>query len=226
MHSQCVNCYRGYLIARMDTGMNCIKTQCPEEGCPIILPEEIFERLLSKDKFKLYQMHLIRSYVDWNRDNHKWCPGKDCEMAVHKTSMSEERVNVDCSSCHKAFCFDCGRQNHEPVDCSVIEQWELRTGNKEEDAEKWIKFNTKPCPKCKTPVAKDKGCMHMECPTCKYEWCWMCLGSYANHEKETGLFLCSTVENVKNIGRYVNKDEKFITEAREMALVDHYTKMF
>ena len=68
--------------------------------------------------------------------------------------------------------------------------------------------------------------MHMECPTCKYEWCWMCLGSYANHEKETGLFLCSTVENVKNIGRYVNKDEKFITEAREMALVDHYTKMF
>jgi hypothetical protein len=53
------------------------------------------------------------------------------------------------------------------------------------------------------------------------------MDSYKNHEKENGLFLCSEVENVKikRIGRYVYKDEKFIMEAREIAL-EHYTKMF
>ncbi len=66
----------------------------------------------------------------------------------------------------------------------------------------------------------------MECPSCKYEFCWLCLGDYKKHEAETGLFLCSTIDNVKKIGRYKAKDKKDILEARELQKVTHYTTMF
>ena len=40
----------------------------------------------------------------------------------------------------------------------------------EKESEKWIKSNTKPCPKCLTPIIRNNGCNHMTCrtPMCLY----------------------------------------------------------
>lgn len=37
-------------------------------------------------------------------------------------------------------------------------------------------------------MQKDQGCMHMACPSCKYEFCWMCLGDWKSHSEKTGGF--------------------------------------
>jgi len=37
----------------------------------------------------------------------------------------------------------------------------------------WIQANSKPCPKCKKPVAKDGGCNHVTC-RCGQSFCWHC----------------------------------------------------
>ncbi|CAG05127.1 unnamed protein product, partial [Tetraodon nigroviridis] len=66
-----------------------------------------------------------------------------------------------------------------------------------------LQESTKPCPKCSVPVERNGmntgfsnastglvlpgvhvsagGCMHMQCPLCKAEWCWLC-GVFWNRE--------------------------------------------
>lgn len=44
----------------------------------------------------------------------------------------------------------------------------------EEQTQKWIQSNTKACPKCHARIEKNKGCNHMTCRNCKYEFCWYC----------------------------------------------------
>ncbi|KAG8506004.1 E3 ubiquitin-protein ligase parkin [Galemys pyrenaicus] len=46
----------------------------------------------------------------------------------------------------------------------------------EEASKETIRNITKPCPRCRVPVEKNGGCMHMKCPQpqCGLEWCWSC----------------------------------------------------
>ena len=43
---------------------------------------------------------------------------------------------------------------------------------------KYIKANTKKCPKCQTPIEKNGGCNHITCRHCRYQWCWLCGQTY------------------------------------------------
>ena len=71
------------------------------------------------------------------------------------------------------------------VDCKTVNQW-LRKNSAESENANWILANTKPCPKCKRPIEKNQGCMHMVCSQCRSEFCWLCLGNWAEHGERTG----------------------------------------
>ena len=55
----------------------------------------------------------------------------------------------------------------------------------------WIKLHTKPCPKCKSPIEKNSGCMHMTCSNCDHHFCWLCMGSQADHRLQGDHFMCN-----------------------------------
>eukprot|EP00353_Schmidingerella_taraikaensis_P017118 CAMPEP_0185602686 /NCGR_PEP_ID=MMETSP0436-20130131/1949_1 /TAXON_ID=626734 ORGANISM="Favella taraikaensis, Strain Fe Narragansett Bay" /NCGR_SAMPLE_ID=MMETSP0436 /ASSEMBLY_ACC=CAM_ASM_000390 /LENGTH=114 /DNA_ID=CAMNT_0028232955 /DNA_START=536 /DNA_END=881 /DNA_ORIENTATION=- len=80
-------------------------------------------------------------------------------MAVESSTGAP--VDVKCSRCDMAFCFGCTKNAHMPIDCEGLSTWDDRINNNEDDSNNWMKINTKPCPKCKSPIEKNQGCMHM-----------------------------------------------------------------
>jgi len=86
----------------------------------------------------------------------------------------------------------CSSEAHRPLRCDLYTEWdELTTGRKDKVDIMWIKANTKICPGCKEPIAKNQGCMHMTC-RCGHEFCWLCLGLWKEHGSNTGgYYKCS-----------------------------------
>jgi len=98
--------------------------------------------------------------------------------------------------CGQDWCFKCLRGAHRPVPCDLLQKWLDQTNLGSDANEQWIKLNTKACPKCKSNVEKNGGCMHMTCIQCRYEFCWLCMGDYRQHSAETGKSLCNSFDDV------------------------------
>jgi hypothetical protein len=73
------------------------------------------------------------------------------------------------------------------VDCETVGRWILKNSAESENLN-WILAHTKQCPKCKRPIEKNQGCMHMTCSQCRFEFCWLCQGAWAEHGERTGGF--------------------------------------
>ncbi|XP_056161367.1 probable E3 ubiquitin-protein ligase ARI7 isoform X3 [Syzygium oleosum] len=78
----------------------------------------------------------------------------------------------------------------------------------------WIIANSMPCPKCKRPIEKNQGCMHLTCtPPCKFEFCRLCLGAWSDHgDRSGGFYGCNRYETAKLEGAYDEAERR-----REMA---------
>ncbi|KAL4297392.1 hypothetical protein GQ457_12G002580 [Hibiscus cannabinus] len=96
----------------------------------------------------------------------------------------------------------CTVEAHRPVDCDTVTKWMLKNSVDGENMN-WILNNSKICPKCKRPIEKNLGCMHMTCrPPCGYEFCWLCLGPWTEHGGNTGGFYsCNGYEDSKKKSR-------------------------
>ncbi|QHO30558.1 putative E3 ubiquitin-protein ligase [Arachis hypogaea] len=137
-----------------------------------------------EDKEK-YARYLLRSYIEDNKKT-KWCPAPGCEYAVNFDAGSGN-YDVSCF-CSYSFCWNCTEEAHRPVDCGTVSKWILKNSAESENMN-WILANSKPCPKCKRPIEKNQGCMHMTCtPPCKFEFCWLCFGAWSDHGERTGGF--------------------------------------
>jgi len=118
----------------------------------------------------------------------KWCPAPGCTNAI-KCERTGRKAPVTCK-CGFAFCFKCADfdiGDHNPVDCDHLEKW-LQKASDESENVKWLMANTKKCPKCRSPIEKNGGCMHMTCriASCAFEFCWLCRGPWTEHGSATG----------------------------------------
>lgn len=179
-HYFCNLCWKPYLEFKIEEGPCCISTSCPFHECNEIVPDWVFEKIVSPTSFSKYAKFLVRSYVDINK-RVKWCPAPGCDNAV---SGSGGCPMVQCS-CGCGFCMRCGDENHLPVSCDHLALWREKCRNESETAN-WILANTKKCPKCSVRIEKNQGCNHMACRHCKFDFCWVCLGSWASHGANTG----------------------------------------
>ncbi|XP_052207742.1 probable E3 ubiquitin-protein ligase ARI7 isoform X1 [Diospyros lotus] len=220
-HPFCSACWRAYMSTSIDGGPGCLVLRCPDPSCNATVGQDMINLLASDDDKAKYARYLLRSYIEDNRKT-KWCPAPGCEYAIEFVAGSGG-YDVSCL-CSYGFCWNCTEEAHRPVDCGTVAKWIMKNSAESENMN-WILANSKPCPKCKRPIEKNQGCMHMTCtPPCKYEFCWLCLGAWSDHGERTGgFYACNRYEAAKQEGAYDETERR-----REMAKnsLERYTHYY
>ncbi|KAL9343067.1 hypothetical protein Peur_063498 [Populus x canadensis] len=220
-HPFCTTCWSGYISTTINDGPGCLMLRCPDPCCRAAVGQDMINLLAPDEDKEKYSRYLLRSYVEGNRKT-KWCPAPGCEYAVDFAAGSGS-FDVSCL-CSHSFCWNCVEEAHRPVDCGTVEKWILKNSAESENMN-WILANSKPCPKCKRPIEKNQGCMHMTCtPPCKFEFCWLCLGAWSDHGERTGgFYACNRYEAAKQEGAYDESERR-----REMAKnsLERYTHYY
>mmetsp|Transcript_24078 Transcript_24078/g.36424 ORF Transcript_24078/g.36424 Transcript_24078/m.36424 type:complete len:334 (+) Transcript_24078:231-1232(+) len=184
-HEFCNECWKHYVENAIAEGPSCIRKTCPQSGCKELMTEEEV-KLAAPSSLPKFESYQLRSFVESNSLS-RWCPGRGCERiaCASSTSAMEQAGNVaHCDSCESSFCLRCGEEPHSPSSCKELERWNEKCKNESETAN-WILANTKPCPKCGSRIEKNQGCNHMVCQKCKNEFCWICMGNWADHGANT-----------------------------------------
>lgn len=176
-HKFCADCWSRYLTTKiMDEGMG-QTISCAAHNCDILVDDDSVMKLVSDARVRLKYQHLItNSFVESNQLLH-WCPSADCGHAIKVQFFDAKPVTCVCGH---TFCFACGENWHDPVQCQWLKKW-IKKCDDDSETSNWIAANTRECPKCRATIEKDGGCNHMVCKRCKFDFCWVCLGSWEPH---------------------------------------------
>lgn len=219
-HEFCIDCYRHYIEDKLHNG-NIITCM----DCSLALKNIDIDNVMGHESSKKLMASSIKSFIQSNNKNFKWCPYADCGCIIHiqDTSTLAEYTRlhyspfVKCNNSHR-FCFSCGFEVHAPADCNVTSCW-VKKARKESENLNWVISHTKECPKCGVNIEKDGGCNHMKCFGCKYEFCWICDGEWAPHGKD--YYQCVLYKNDDNSKK--NKDADL---AKYMKKYTFYYRIF
>ncbi|KAL3639243.1 hypothetical protein CASFOL_017150 [Castilleja foliolosa] len=216
-HCFCNECWTEHFIVQINEGKS-RRISCMAHKCYSICNEEYIRNLVYArdpelaDKFDRY---LLESYIEDNKKV-KWCPSvPHCGNAVRVED--DLYCEVECS-CGLQFCFSCSSEAHSPCSCSMWELW-VRKCKAESENIKWIVDNTKYCPKCHKPVAKNGGCNLVRC-ICGQPFCWLCGGA-------TGL--AHTWDKIENhsCGRFKEEHgNELECKQKEVWRYTHYYKRY
>ncbi|XP_073030980.1 probable E3 ubiquitin-protein ligase ARI8 isoform X2 [Primulina eburnea] len=219
-HPFCFTCWQGYISTSINDGPGCLMLRCPDPSCGAAVGQDMVNKIaLNDDKVK-HSRYFLRSFVEDNRKM-KWCPAPGCDFAVDFI-VGGGSYDVTCRCSHN-FCWNCVEEAHRPVDCGTVAKWILKNSAESENMN-WILANSKPCPKCKRPIEKNQGCMHITCtPPCKFEFCWLCLGAWSEHGERTGgFYACNRYEAAKQEGVYDEAEKRKEMAKNSLERYTHY----
>ena len=178
-HLFCTSCWKEYLATKIVQDGISLSIQCPSGGCQVLVNDATVLQLLKDSEHATkYELLITNNLVECN-GLMRWCPAPYCHNAVHVSSGGMQEVKCTCG--HR-YCFMCAEDWHGPVSCLTLRKWAKKCADDSETVN-WINANTKECPKCNNPIEKNGGCNHMQCRklSCGYNFCWICLGSWKNH---------------------------------------------
>ena len=179
-HKFCRSCWTSHLDIQVSQGAT-ITIECMAQGCRILIPEDFALSRLSvpihREKYEQFSFYeFVKSHPFL-----RFCPGVNCNGVIRAQDILP--LKVTCEYCQVTFCFKCASDYHAPTDCETIKRWLTKCADDSETAN-YISAHTKDCPKCHICIEKNGGCNHMQCFSCKYEFCWMCLGDWKSHGSE------------------------------------------
>jgi len=88
-------------------------------------------------------------------------------------------LEVQCPTCKKTSCFDCGSAWHAGKSCKEAEEVGLVNWAAGRDVGR--------CPCCRRMIEKNAGCKHMTCSVCRYQFCWICTRKWSHNHLCLGI---------------------------------------
>lgn len=242
-HQCCIRCYGEYVNVSSSQGK---LIRCFEANCSLTVPHNevtmLFEVIGMKPSSDWCNNPLLiaaaKVYVEAKKSNFKWCPAPDCNTLVEMMdkidpsqldqlddiNISNESIDISqvpivtCPSNHE-FCYGCQYENHLPCPCWIVKLW-VRKCQDDSETANWLQANTHSCPRCDSQIEKNGGCNHMTCPTCKYEFCWICLKEWLIHG--TAYYKCNKFDQAEKDTIEENQRLKRLSLQRYL----HYYKHF
>ena len=167
-HSFCSSCWFDALSVKIkENKLPTIK--CLDYNCKEKLPDQFVLNILSSDinlikKYKRYKLELEII----NSNNKKLCPYPNCDSFLELKNINNREVS--CLNGH-SYCFECLKKPHGNLPCFIndLDKSIINYG---------MNNFIKKCPKCKIIIEKDKGCNHITCTKCGFQWCWLCNEKY------------------------------------------------
>ncbi|XP_049455987.1 E3 ubiquitin-protein ligase parkin [Epinephelus fuscoguttatus] len=190
-HVICLDCFRRYCQTRLNERQfvhhPVIGYSLPcAAGCVDSLIKELHHfRILGEDQYGRYLQYGAEECL--LMIGGLMCPSPGCGAGLLPPDGGR-RVECDRQlGCGFIFCRDCREGYHEgvcpaeqatPIDEAsqvfVVEEEASQRGRWDQASVLLLQESTKRCPQCSVPVERNGGCMHMQCPLCRAEWCWLC----------------------------------------------------
>jgi ariadne-1 len=217
-HSYCLTCYRHYLTQKIKEEGEVRQILCAASNCKQVIDEKTIELTVDPETYERYRALSIKAFVD-DSENLRWCTAAGCDnivqCSVKKSQLDVIVPSVTCS-CGNQFCFGCSLPDHAPCVCFLVKLW-LKKCADDSETSNWISAHTKECSKCHASIEKNGGCNHMTCKTCKFEFCWICLGPWSEHGN-----------SFYNCNRYDEKSSKDARDAqsKSRAQLERYLHYF
>ncbi|KAG8342086.1 IBR domain [Trypanosoma vivax] len=182
-HFLCFECFKANLEYTVRHCHDFVSKRCPIRGCSSLVGLSVFEQLLPHHLYEQVQHRLLNEYVSSHK-HMRCCPsGISCEGIVRVSVLRESGPDVYCLKCGLQFCFKCLQPPHAPATCDMLKRW-ADLARENEPSLAVIQKTTRGCPGCSIRIEKDSGCNHMICTQCRYEYCWVCLGPWSEHNNQ------------------------------------------
>jgi hypothetical protein len=227
-HRFCKDCWKGGLVASINNDMvGCVDMRCMWSKCTELVTADVFQNFLPLEAYAKYQERLLSLFVE-KAPAYRTCPTAGCtKIAYFQTSGmmisgEDEKLPIVSCECNNKWCFECAEEPHSPLSCSLVRTWNS-TADDNDRTQLLIKASCKNCPKCKTTISQDQGCLHMKCPKCSCHFCWLCLATPFHSNAVGGYYKCQKYENrVKDVG--MNAEEK--AQAMAKMRLEKYTDSY
>ena len=190
-HIFCNDCYYEFIKEKVNN--NFIEgIKCPHHDCQTKLFDDFIEQKLLRDIPTLDKYKKLQEKRQLMLNpNIQLCPFPDCDSYAIKEGNNKY---VSCIKYNHKFCFNCLKDWHGEEKCDNL---------LDKSFEEWSNSSkVKRCPKCKYFIEKNKGCNHITCLNCRYQFCWLCMGKYTRNHFIYGR--CSGLQFTENM-IYSNK---------------------
>lgn len=120
------------------------------------------------------KIHTVKSLQNFNSPD-----SKDPFRSNIPPKIIYNDYTITCTKGHK-FCYKCLRAPHPYKPCKANLNKSVNFDAYKEEKK------LKKCPRCKWETEKNKGCNHMTCAVCRFQWCWLCEKEYKEGHYNNG----------------------------------------